>query len=218
MDNNIETTRRQINRAVAWTVPAIAVATAAPAFATSLRKDPGINGWVLVTTSDQDRNSYDLRFDSDEPGNGPDGAPYGLYIYDPNLNGQGQVIDSYSAAGITLWVRADRSNNPAQQISRTGTGWSNPVAQSVVTKADGLSYRGYKFNYSGAFTLNPDGRVYLTDLIVEMNNVNSADATYWVERTITINTEVKTFERRNGQRGPYGGASFRMAASNVRPA
>lgn len=40
--------RRSILKAAAWTAPVVTLATAAPAFATSpIRKDPGINGWVI---------------------------------------------------------------------------------------------------------------------------------------------------------------------------
>ena len=208
-------TRRRVTAATAWSVPVIAVASTAPAYATSIRKDPGINGWMLVTTTDQGRNTYDLRFDSDEPGTGPDGAPFGLYIYDPNLNPAGTAsADVYAAASITLWIRTDRSTNPATTITKAGSGagWSNPVNVGAHTKPDGLSYRGYRFDYSGAYTLKPDGRVWLTDLVVVMDDIASADATYWVERAITINGGLETFQRRNGARGPHGGVSSRVAA------
>ena len=207
-------TRRRVTAATAWSVPVIAVASTAPAYATSIRKDPGINGWMLVTTTDQGRTSYDLRFDSDEPGTGPDGAPFGLYIYDPNLNPAGTApADVYTAASITLWIRTDRSTNPATTITKAGSGagWSSPVNVGVRTKPDGLSYRGYRFDYSGAYTLQSDGRVWLTDLVVVMDDIASADATYWVERAITINGKFETFQRRNGARGPHGGVSSRVA-------
>ena len=82
----------------------------------------------------------------------------------------------------------------------------------VHTKPDGLSYRGYRFDYSGTYTLKPDGRVWLTELMVVMDDIASADATYWVERAITINGGLETFQRRNGARGPHGGMSYRVAA------
>ena len=54
MNNDVERaqetgiSRRTVAKAVAWSVPAIAVAATVPIAAASLRKDPGINGWVLV--------------------------------------------------------------------------------------------------------------------------------------------------------------------------
>lgn len=203
----METTRRNLNRAVAWSVPVVAVAATAPAYAASLRKDPGINGWVLVTTSDQDNNSYDLRFDSDEPGVGPDGAPYGLYVYDPNRTGN-TLLDLYTNASVTIWLRTDRDSTPANNgMNRTGAGWSNATDAGLETKPDGLQYRGFRFNYSGSYTLvAAEERVYLTDLIVTTNDVNSSDATYWVQRAITVNGVVQTFQRRNGARGAFMGA------------
>lgn len=197
---------------VAWSVPTIIAMGAAPAYATSLRKDPGINGWVLVTTSDRERRTYDLRFDSDEPGTGPDGAPYGLYVYDVNVGPQGQVLDVLTNASITLWLRTDRDTTPATGWSRSGAGWSQASDVGLETKPDGLQYRGYRFTYSGAFTRQSDGRVYLSDLIAS-TGVNGSDATYWVERSITVNGTVQTFQRRNGDRGPQAGAMLMRGTS-----
>ena len=199
--------RRTLTRTVAWSTPVIAVAAAAPAFASSLRKDPGINGWVLVTTSDRDSNSFDVRFDSDEPGTGPDGAPFGLYVYDPNRTGN-TLNDSYTNAAVTLWLRTDRDRTPADNgwsTAGSGAGWSAPSDAGLQIKPDGFQYRGYRFAYTGTFTLvAAEERVYLTDLVASSNNVDSADPTYWVERSITVNGVVQSFQRRNGARGPLG--------------
>lgn len=214
-----ELTRRTVVRGAAWTVPVIAVVAPIPAFATSLRKDPGINGWVLISTTDRDSNSYDLRFDSDEPGTGPDGAPYGLYVYDPNRTGN-VVNDVYTNASITLWVRTDSDSTPANNgWSRTGSGagWQAPVDAGLQTKPDGFQYRGYRFNYTGTYTLvAAEERVYLQDFVASSNNIASRDATYWIERRITVNGTPQTFQRRNGDRGPIGNGfpgSMRRAAS-----
>lgn len=197
--------RRTVSRAVAWGAPTIAVMACAPAYATSLRKDPGINGWVLVTTSNVERRTYDLRFDSSVPGVGPDLAPYGLYVYDVNRNDAGQVIDTLTNAEIVLWLRTDRDATPSTgwSLAGSGPGWSQPTDAGTQTKPDGLAYRGYRFTYTGAFTPQPDGRVYLADLVAS-TGVNGSDATYWVERRITVNGTPQTFQRRNGDRGPLG--------------
>ncbi len=169
-----EFTRRTVVRGAAWSVPVIAVVAPIPAFATSLRKDPGINGWVLISTTDRDFNSYDLRFDSDEAGTGPDGAPYGLYVYDPNRTGN-VVNDVYTNASITLWIRTDTDSTPANNgWSRTGSGpgWQAPVDVGVQTKPDNLQYRGYQFSYTGTYTLvAAEERVYLQDFVASSNNI-----------------------------------------------
>lgn len=200
--------RRTVMRTAAWTTPVIAVAAAAPAFATSLRKDPGINGWILISTTDREtrgQDTYKLRFDSDEPGVGPDGAPYGLYIYDVNLGPNNTILDTFTNASITLWLRTDDDTTPSTGWSTAGSGagWSAPTDAGLATKPDGLQYRGYRFAYNGSYTLNADGRVYLTDLIAT-TTVNGSDATYWLERQITVNGTPQTFQRRNGDRGPLG--------------
>lgn len=212
-------TRRSLVRSAAWSVPVISVAAAAPAFAASLRKDPGINGWVLISTTDRDQDSYDLRFDSDEPGTGPDGAPFGLYVYDPNRTGS-VINDVYTNASITLWIRTDLDRTPANNgwnRAGSGAGWQAPVDAGVQTKPDGLEYRGYRFAYNGSYTLvSAEERVYLEDFVATSNNIASRDATYWIERQITVNGTAQTFQRRNGDRGPLGSgfpSSLRRAAS-----
>lgn len=200
-------TRRSVVRGAAWSVPVIAVAATAPAFAASLRKDPGINGWVLISTTDRDRNSYDLRFDSDVAGTGPDGAPYGLYIYDPNRTGN-VLNDVYTNASITLWIRTDTDLTPANNgwsRAGSGAGWQAPTDAGLQTKPDNFQYRGYRFAYTGSYTLvAAEERVYLQDFVATSNNIQGQDATYWIERRITVNGAERTFQRRNGDRGPIG--------------
>jgi hypothetical protein len=201
-----ETTRRTLIRNAAWSVPVISAVAAAPAFAASLRKDPGINGWVQISTTDRDDNSYDLRFNSNIDGNGPDGAPYGLYVYNPNRNGN-TLLDTYTNASMTLWVRTTNSDNtPANNgWSNPGTGWGNATDAGLANKPDGLQYRGYRFAYTGGYTLvASEERVYLRDFDTSSDNIRGTDATYWIERQITVNGVVQTFQRRNGDRGPLG--------------
>ena len=69
--------RRAVATGLAWSVPAVAMVSAAPSFAASLRKDPGINGWVLNTTRDLGGCRYSLEVNSAPSRGGatPDGAP-----------------------------------------------------------------------------------------------------------------------------------------------
>ena len=43
--------RRAVTRGALWAAPTLVVTSAAPAMAASLRKDPGVNGWVLTSSS-----------------------------------------------------------------------------------------------------------------------------------------------------------------------
>lgn len=209
--------RRTVLTTAAWTVPAITLASAAPAFATSTdpRKDPGINGWVLVNYGTA--YGFDATFDSDPAGNDPatpDGAPFGLYIYD-TLPG-----DLFSATSITLWFRGkvgSWSNGPRNSNSNGGghgRGWSSPVSVGTQTKPDGLQYHGYRFDYTGSYVLS-GGLMWLQDMEVTAKRVGSDDATFWVERNIAINGEMNAFQRRNGERGSMGDG-FPSASSRAR--
>ena len=202
--------RRSILKAAAWTAPAITLATAAPAFATSpIRKDPGINGWVLVSYGTD--YGFDATFDSNpQPApSTPDGAPFGLYLYD-TIEG-----DQFSAASITYWFRGK-----PDEIKRTGSGWTGGTYYGgTQTKPDGLTYHGYRFDYTGPFNRQGD-IVWLNHLKVTADDVASGDATFWVERRVAINGQMHTFQRRNGERGPLGGGfpsarTSRLTATGV---
>src|SRR5699024_6221352 len=75
--------RRSVTRGALWAAPTLVVTSAAPALATSLRKDPGINGWVLNSLTSFRNRTYQLEVNStvSSPAT-PDGAPYGLYLYE----------------------------------------------------------------------------------------------------------------------------------------
>ena len=211
----MNTSRRTVLTTAAWSVPAITVASAAPAFATSTnpRKDPGINGWVQVSwnkstewVNPKRKTVVNATFDSDPAGNDPatpDGSPFGLYIFDAIAG------DLFSAASITLWFRGEVGSwgyGPSR--SRTNDGghgnkWSSPVSVGTRTQPDGLIYHGYRFDYTGDFVLS-GGLTWLQDIEITATNVASGDATFWVERHIAINGEMHAFQRRNGERGPLG--------------
>lgn len=229
--------RRSALRAAAWTVPAVSIAAAAPAFATSTtpRKDPGINGWVQVSYGTS--KGFDATFDSDPAGIDPatpDGAPFGLYLYDT------QPGDLFSAASITLWFRAKvnswtyGSRSPVPNGGGHGDGWNRwetgwfgvntrvaPTYVGAETKPDGFKYHGYRFDYTGTFSNlgAADGLVWLQDFEATAKNVQHDDATFWVERRIAVNGQMFTFQRRNGERGPLGegfpASRARMSASSA---
>lgn len=212
-------TRRTLTRTAAWTTPVIVAAAAAPAYATSLRKDPGINGWVTVSYGTT--LGFDAQFDSTTPGVGPDGAPFGLYVYDVNRTGS-TITDTLTNASITIWLRGQARDGWANG-SGHGNRWGAMTDIGTATLDDGLTYRGYRSTYNGSvpgqgFTLDPDGRVYLQDFNRTARDVRSDDATFWVERAITVNGQARTFRRRNGERGALGAGfpgSQRRAATGT---
>ncbi len=219
--NSSNTTRRTVVKGAAWAVPTISVATLAPPLAASLRKDPGINGWVLNSPRRQGNCAWTLEVDSRDTGRGPtpDGAPWGLYLYDVQPNA---VITNPQ---ITYWIIG---NQTATWTTLTGHGscWSSPTRGTPQPKSDGLTYTPYTWTYNCA--LNPadvdsDGRLWLQHFHVRASFTQPRDlcnnVTYWTQRRVTIDPDgagsrdpqVLTFERRNGTLGPYTGSGARMA-------
>src|SRR5699024_10580218 len=94
--------RRAVTRGALWAAPTLVVTSAAPAMAASLRKDPGINGWVRASWGSELVGwwrRYTLTVNSTVSGvQTPDGAPFGLYLYDTD------PADVYTDATFTYWI------------------------------------------------------------------------------------------------------------------
>lgn len=212
-----QVSRRAVAKGAAWAAPVLALGATAPATASSLRIDPGINGWVLNSpTNLRGDCRWSLRVNSNpsNPGRTPDGAPYGLYLYDVQPNA---VITN---AKLTYWIIGDQNATWTANAQHSSC-WSSPVRGAVQTKADGLPYTPYTFTYNCsilASSVSADGRLRLghfdtTATFTQQDDRGARycnDVTYWTQRTITIDqdgtgsqpADVLTFERRNGTRGP----------------
>lgn len=222
----LDVSRRGAIRGAAWSVPTIAAVAAAPAYATSLRDDPGINGWVLATWDPSDRTP-NISFDSDPAGVDPatpDGAPFGLYVRKVNRTPAGLLADTITNAAITFWLRGTASvsypeGGSGSNTTPNGGGmgrWNLQPGVLTETKPDGISYRGYRFTYSGALStpvlVNGQYQVYFEDISVLFSNVQNSNATFWTERDVTVNGVPLTFQRRAGESGTFNA----RAASGVR--
>lgn len=219
--------RRNLAKGIAWTAPALVVATAAPAVATSLRIDPGINGWVLNSPTSRGFCRYYIDVDSTVTNTrSPDGAPFGLYLYD--------IEDGASITGakLTYWIIGDQEATWTRLAGHSGC-WGSPVRGTPSVKADGLVYTPYTWTYSCAIdaaqqSFGSDGvrRLWLGHFRARASFTQSSsrcsDVTYWTQRTVTVDrdgaggrygAEVLTFERRNGTRGVYAGAGARSAGT-----
>ncbi|WP_370894201.1 hypothetical protein [Janibacter sp. GXQ6167] len=197
-------------------MPILAFGAAAPTFAASLRKDPGINGWVRNTPRWQGGCGYTLEVDSTINGVGPDGAPYGLYVYD--ITDDSVIADPK----ITYWIIG---NQTAAWTNRSGHSscWEYEGRGASARKADGYIYTPYTWTYNCA--LDPEDRqtdalgverLYLGGFHVQASFTQGfnwcRNVTYWTQRFITIDpdgpnspqpAEELTFERRNGTLGPF---------------
>lgn len=226
--------RRAVATGLAWSVPAVAMVSAAPSFAVSLRKDPGINGWVQARFPKGYSCTRSIEVNSAPSGAGPtpDGAPYGLYLYDVSKDA------SYSGAKLVYWVRGTHTAKQNPITWRTGTQhsaqWSGPVRGDAQTKADGAVYTPYTWTYTG--TINPgnvksDGRLYLgnfhvyTDSFSMSENGRCLDLDTFAYREIVVDPDGPTgpqqpktlhFERRNGDNGLWVPSNQgRMAATQA---
>ncbi|REF30358.1 hypothetical protein DFJ65_1364 [Calidifontibacter indicus] len=213
--------RRTVAKGMGWAAPVVALASAAPPAAASLRKDPGINGWVLNSPTSLGSCKYTLKVDSTVNGNGPDGAPFGLYLYDVQSSA---VI---SNAVLTYWIIGNQTATWATNSGHS-TCWSGPVRGTPATKADGLVYTPYVFTYTcpiNPASVSADGRLRLggfnvTATFTQPDNLCN-NVTYWTQRSITIDQDGVgsqpaadlTFERRNGTLGPYTGSRAPQARS-----
>lgn len=208
--------RRTVAKAALWAAPTVIVSASAPALAASLRKDPGINGWVSnhPDAGSCRTSSSSLSVTSRGSGTTPDGAPFGLYLYDT------ADVTAVTSASLTYWILGVHATSGLTSISWTrGSGmsqcWSNPVRVAPTQKPDGLTYTGYRWTYT--CTINPrettvgtDGikRVMLGDFETSTNRFQQPSDScgklnFWTERAVTIDGDVYTFQRRNGTDGPY---------------
>lgn len=227
--SNHPVSRRALAKGVTWAAPALVVATATPAIATSLRKDPGLNGWVLNSPTPRGNCRHDLEVDSTVTNRQtPDGAPFGLYLYDVESNAT--VTD----AKITYWIIGSQSATWTT-LSNHSTCWGNPVRGNPAAKADGLTYTPYTWSYTCSInaanqTVGADGvrRLFLGDFHVRASFTQPSnscnDVTYWTQRTVTIDRdgpggryqpETLTFERRNGTRGSFNTGAARSIEGPV---
>lgn len=224
--------RRAVAKGVAWSVPAVALATAAPTLAASLRKDPGLNGWVnnyYIAGTCGSTNST-IRVTSIESGVGPDGAPFGLYLYDT------EDVEVIENASITYWVLGNHGMSGNTRISwstRSGHSncWSYQGRVGTSVKPDGKTYTGYRWTYTCGIspsntTVGSDGvaRVFLGNFHVQTGAFRQpqgvcGELDFWTERSVDIDGVTMTFQRRGGTSGAYSGrrAQMRRADDGVSP-
>lgn len=207
-------TRRSLVKGAAWAVPVVAVAAAAPAAAVTIVKDPGINGWVTTNTEGGWFNNCrkTVTVNSQSSGTGPDGAPFGLYIYDVNVSPNPDVITN---AEMIYWIPSNLTGTPSwSTLSGHSNCWSGPTDLGNHVKPDGITYRGYKWTYTCSIDPNDavegsdgESRLFLGNFHVQGSYRLSGNCwtyNYWAERRVTINGDVNCFQRRAGSSASIG--------------
>lgn len=218
--------RRTLAHGVTWAAPTVITAVAAPAVAASLRKDPGLNGWVSNRYAAGTCGSANttVEITSIATGTTPDGAPFGLYLYDTDN------VKSATGATITYWVLGNHGTTDNTAIT-----WSNASGHSscwnyqgrvgTAVKPDGLTYTGYRWIHTCAIdpkatTTGTDGikRVFLGNFHVTTNSFRQPTGScgklnVWTERSVILDGVTKTFQRRAGTDGAYVKTAARSARS-----
>lgn len=137
-------TRRTLAHGAAWSVPALMVAAAAPAFAASA--PPGLQGWVKISkscTGTGSRRTFSYVVDGDGDGTRyPTGIGYGLYV----LNTASTT--GVCCASITYYLP---STLTGVTWTRQGAfqGWSTPIADASAPAMAGMT--GYTTTYSDTY-------------------------------------------------------------------
>lgn len=218
---NLSPSRRSLAKGVAWMAPAVTVAAAAPSLSASstIRIDPGINGWVLNSPRDTGVCRWTLEVNSTLDRTGPDGAPFGLYLYD--IEPQTTVAN----ASLTYWIIGDQRASWSR-LSGHSSCWSGPTRGNPQTKSDGLTYTPYTWTHTCTISsadVSRDGRLRLGGFHVQASFTQPSsrcnDVTYWTQRSVVVDpdgaspqtAETLTFERRNGTRGAILDTTARSA-------
>lgn len=184
--------------------------------AVSLRKDPGINGWMTMQTESRQGNcNWRVTVDSrNRPSQTPDGAPWGLYVYDV------EDENTFSNIKMTYWLIGNQTASVSNRDGHSNC-WGSGVQGTPQVKSDGHLYTPYTWTYSCPLdatdrVVGSDGveRLFLGNFHVRFNFTQPWDycnnVTSWAQRSITIDPdgsgplppEVHTFERRAGTLGP----------------
>lgn len=158
----------------------------------------------------------------------PDGAPWGLYLYDT------EDVRTVSAASLTYWILGSHATSGTTAVTWTAGAdhsacWGAPRRLAPRTKADGLVYTGYRWTYACAIDPHAtrrgeDGvdRAFLGEFVVatdafEQPTGSCGKLNVWTERSITIDGVVYGFERRAGTDGSCAAPRGRSARGATAP-
>lgn len=179
--------RRTVAKTALWATPVVSVAATARGVAASVVPEYALQGWVRVVRNCSGGGGGTITFDSNEPGSGPDGDPYGLYVKNlpatavlsnvsitVNISGTGMVLGNVFA--MTNCATCCNQN------------WSLPTGSGA----------SWTTNYTGTFSHRnqPPGANGLGSMWVDGHlclgvNITSGcgRATVGVTRTVTVDPD-----------------------------
>ncbi|PPF47036.1 hypothetical protein C5B85_01815 [Pseudoclavibacter sp. AY1F1] len=174
-----DTTRRRVLQTAAWTVPVIAMTTAAPAFAASPPRVFAIEsafglGWY-PTTQGQTANGA-LQYDAKSPGQ---------YLRVTGTQA-GDVLSNiyYEVLISTGWPAVTFTPIPG-----SNTAWSTLANTGTTTVVGGVTYRVYRSNYSGTVTATGTTTNIPVDFFFRSSGPYYANQTGQTRRYVTVNSQ-----------------------------
>ncbi len=146
--------RRTLALGAAWTVPAIALAAAAPAVAASTPHPPGLNGWVTI---EKDCRPLSLDIDGRGTFTGGGTSDRGFWVFTTNSTTPptGAYLVFYIPTSSLTWTWAAAAGN---------VGWSVPVMTTDNTIAPPIAgYTRYVTYYTWTWTYNSTHQAWVAD-------------------------------------------------------
>lgn len=143
-------TRRTLTRGIAWSVPALAATTAAPAFAVSV--DPSnvkLSRYTNYTA----------------PASGCANSGYKVVLDGTSQGSSGVTITNANSIAATVTGLYTVFLSTKKDLTFTAnsgyTKWSNPVATGVTQVINGTTHYQYRSNYSDSVTIAANSTAYV---------------------------------------------------------
>lgn len=179
--------RRTIVKGAAWSVPVVAVAGAAPAFAASPIPPRGLNGWVTLSRS-CGRTEFSIDGRGLFTGGGTSDRGIWTFVDDPNADiTHAQIIFWFDRDGWTF-------------TNGNGSDWSNLTRMNPQPSPPAQGYVAYVTTYTGGWTYFPQHEAWVADTdpywyTRDMPGRCTRRVRAYADRSITVNGETVAFRR-----------------------
>lgn len=201
--------RRHLVAGAAWSVPAVAIAGAAPAFAISARPK-GLNGWVTLQAGNCSNGGRRVVIDGrgNFTGGGDNDRGIWVFIDDPAATLTNAHIIFYFPTSDLTFDRDGGSSN----------GWSL-LSRSAADDRTAAPRYAYKTTYSGSWTYNSTHNALVANddpYFRSSSSLNCGSITVRARRTVTV-TSGNTSETISFDREVVLGASNRNIGPQSQP-
>ena len=175
--------RRQLAKGAAWSIPVVAVVTAAPAMAASPMPQLNTSGratWNLTWYTERVDNYQSFKLFSTTPGTNVPGRGFCVL----NTNSSTQI----SNAAVTYYLPYYSSLTFSAQNGPGFNGWSRLSRDSSKSNKyfNGVTYYAYTTVYTGGVTAQ-DGTTCLPSFGFESNDNLSSTGYFFVDHSVLVN-------------------------------